>query len=127
MAPDPQARLIELCQQLAAATGQGRVEWAAEEDTAFVTTFSAAALAIKSRDRDGDAPYELDISTPEGTKVETLVSEWTEREEPADWNMALYELYRAARRQALGVDRILDALLAELRPDKRAEVEQVSS
>ena len=121
MEPNPYARLVELCERLAAATLEGRVEWEAEEETTFGTAFAAASLAIRSRDRDGEAPYVFDISTPAGTQVETLISEWTETEEPAAWNTALHDLYRAARRQALGVDRILDDLLAELQTATRQE------
>jgi hypothetical protein len=44
-----------------------------------------------------------------------LGSEWTgDDQQPASWNEPLARLYRAARRQALGVDEILKDLLAEL-------------
>ena len=61
-----------------------------------------------------DAGYELDVFGAERQKVETLASEWTTDEQPAPWNETVARLYRAARRQALGVDRILEDLLGEL-------------
>ncbi|MGH3035561.1 MAG: hypothetical protein ACRDMU_00125, partial [Gaiellaceae bacterium] len=66
------------------------------------------------RDGDGEEPFELDVFSAARQKVETLGSEWTEDAQPAPWNEALTHLYRAARRKALGVDRLLDDLLAEL-------------
>jgi hypothetical protein len=90
------------------------VEWAAVDDTGFVWTGSHGAVGVRSRDGDGEEPYELDIFGAERQKVETLASEWGSDEQPAAWNEALTRLYRAARRQALGVDRILEDLLREL-------------
>jgi hypothetical protein len=113
---DPYTRLIELCERLSGATLTGKVPWTAEEDTAFSCAQRSGSVAIRSRDRDGEAPYELVIYSPKGATVESLVSEWTTAEEPASWNAPLADLYRAARRQALGVDEILDALLDELPP-----------
>jgi hypothetical protein len=69
---------------------------------------------VRSRDGDGEEPFELDVFSAAKQKVETIGSEWTADEQPAPWNDAVARLYRAARRQALGVDRILEDLLAEL-------------
>lgn len=114
MQPHPNNRLVELCERLAAATLLGAVEWVAEEETAFVSKRRSGSVGIRSRDRDGEPPYQLDIFNRDGSKVESLLSEWTAEQEPAFWNKAVADLYRAARRQALGVDRLLDDLLAEL-------------
>ncbi len=110
----PSERLIELTRRLKAATDAGQLEWEAVEDTAFLWTGSQGAVGVRSRDGDGEEPYELDIFGAERQKVETLVSEWAADEQPAPWNEAVACLYRAARRQALGVDRILEDLLREL-------------
>lgn len=110
----PSERLIELIRRLKAATDAGQLEWAAVEDTAFVWTAAHGAVSVRSRDGDGEEPYELDVFSPERQKVETLASEWTTDEQAAPWNEAVARLYRAARRQALGVDRILEDLLREL-------------
>lgn len=110
----PYERLVELSKRLRAATDEGKLEWTAEEDTTFLWTSARGAVAVSSRDSDGEEPYELDVFSVAGQKVETLGSEWTADEQPAPWNDAVARLYRAARRQALGVDKILEDLLAEL-------------
>ncbi len=110
----PYERLVELSRRLQAATDAGRLEWTAEEDTVFLWTASRGAIGVRSRDGDGEEPYQLDVFSAARQKVETLSSEWTADDQPAPWNDALAGLYRAARRQALGVDNILDDLLAEL-------------
>jgi len=114
MMESPSERLIELTRRLKAATDAGQLEWAPVEDTAFVWTASRGAVGIRSRDGDGEEPYEIDVFSAERQKVDTLTSEWTVDEQPAPWNDAVAGLYRAARRQALGVDRILEDLLREL-------------
>jgi hypothetical protein len=110
----PYERLVELAGRLKAATDANRVEWTAQEDTAFLWTGSRGAVGVRSRDGDGEEPYELEIFSASRQKVETLGSEWTADQQPAPWNDAVARLYRAARRQALGVDKILADLLGEL-------------
>jgi hypothetical protein len=114
METNPYTRLVELCERLAAATTNGGVDWEVEEETAYLCKRRSGSVAIRSRDRDGEAPYELVIYSPKGEKVESLLSEWSAEEEPAFWNQAMADLYRTARRKALGVDKILDDLFAEL-------------
>lgn len=118
----PYERLVELSKRLRAATDAGQLEWTAEEDTAFLWTGARGAVGVRSRDRDGEEPYELEVFSAARQKVESLSSEWTADEQPAPWNDAVARLYRAARRQALGVDRILQDLLGELPrvPDEAA-------
>lgn len=107
-------RLIELCERLSGGTHAGRIVWVVEEATSFAWSGSSGAVSVRSRDGDGEEPYELAVFTASGQKVETLTSEWAEDDTPAPWNDALARLYRAARREALGVDKILDDLFAEL-------------
>ena len=110
----PYERLVELSRRLSVATDAGQLAWTAEDDTTFLWTGSRGAVSVRSRDGDGEEPFELDVFSAAKQKVETLGSEWTEDERPAPWNDAIARLYRAARRQALGVDRILEDLLGEL-------------
>lgn len=110
----PYERLVELSRRLSAATDAGQVEWTAEDDTSFLWSGSRGAVSVRSRDGDGEEPFEIDVYSAGKQKVETIGSEWTNDEQPAPWNDAVARLYRAARRQALGVDRILEDLLSEL-------------
>lgn len=116
----PYQRLVELSKRLQVATDAGQLEWTAEDDTTFLWTGSSGAVSVRSRDGDGEEPFELDVFSAARQKVETLTSEWRADEQPAPWNDPLTRLYRAARRQGLGVDRILADLLAEL-PHVREE------
>ena len=120
----PYERLVELSKRLRVATDAGQIDWTADDDMTFLWTGSSGAVSVRSRDGDGEEPFELDVFGATHQKVETLTSEWTQDEQPAPWNDALARLYRAARRRALGVERILDDLLAEL---PRAREEAASS
>lgn len=120
----PDERLAELCGRLQVATDAGQLEWTAEDDTTFLWSGSTGAVSVRSRDGDGEEPFVLDVFGAAKQKVETLTSEWTADEQPAPWNDVLARLYRAARRPALGVDRILDDLLAEV---SRAREEAAAS
>ena len=117
-------RLVELSERLRSATDDGRVEWALEDDTSFFWAGASGSVGVRSRDGDGEEPFELALYSAAKQKVETLTSEWSDQEEPAAWNDPLARLYRAARRQALGVDRILDDLLAELPRAREASAGQ---
>jgi hypothetical protein len=116
------APLIELCTGLAEATATGKVEWNAREDTSFLYEGSNGAVEIRSRDKDGEAPFELILYSPGMDRLDAVQSEWSMNEEPAPWNESLMELYRAARRRALGVDRVIEDLLAEVRSALGARV-----
>ncbi len=118
----PYDRLIELCERLSAGTQSGQVAWHAQEATSFSWSGSSGAVNVRSLDEDGEEPFELAVFAS-GQKVESLVSEWAEDESPAPWNAALGRAYRAARRQALGVDKILDDLFAELPKAKPREAQ----
>ena len=110
----PYERLIELCERLHGASETGQAVWEASHDTAFSWVGASGSVGVRSLDSDGEEPFELTVFGPGGQKVETLTSEWADDEKPAPWNAPLGRLYRAARRQALGVDKILDDLFAEL-------------
>jgi hypothetical protein len=118
-APGPSSqtdrRLVELCERLVAATTVGQVEWAARDDTTFVCSRQSATLVLLRVDRPGLDSHELALYNPRGGKVDSLCSCWSHGT-AASWNEALAVLYNTARRQALGVDSLLDALLTELPP-----------
>jgi hypothetical protein len=110
-------RLVELCERLVAATSVGQVEWAARDGTTFVCSRQNATLVLLGFDQPGVDSHELALYNPRGVKVESLCSDWSHGT-AASWNEALAVLYNTARRQALGVDSLLDALLTELPPPR---------
>jgi hypothetical protein len=109
------ARLIELCASLTEATAAELIQWVAREESSFLYEGANGAVEIRSRDRDGEAPFELIVYNPKMETVDTVLSEWSASEEPAAWNEPLFDLYRAARRRALGVDKLIEALTTEVR------------
>jgi hypothetical protein len=107
-------RLTELADRLAAATTGRSAQWELDGDDVFVWRVAEGSVTVGSRDRDGEPPYELIVRSPSGEKVDELTSELLAGDQPAPWNDALVELYRAARRSALRADDIVDALIEAL-------------
>jgi hypothetical protein len=107
-------RLLTLAQHLVEATAQRTAHWDVRADDVYFWGAGEGSVTIASRDRDGEPPYELELYTADGSKVDELASELLVGDEPAPWNDALAELYRIARRSALGADEIIDALLERL-------------
>ncbi len=123
-------RLGTLAQELAPVTTQRAVSWERKDNDVYSWSAEEGTVTIASRDRDGEPPYELTVYNSAGEKVDELGSELVADDEPAPWNRALAELYRVARRSALGADEIIDALVARLRGaggDEAAESETAGS
>ena len=108
-------RLSTLAQELSPVTTQRGVSWERKDNDVYSWSAEEGTVTIGSRDHDGEPPYELTVYNVAGEKVDELESELVAGDEPAPWNGALVELYRVARRNALGADDIVDALLARLR------------
>jgi hypothetical protein len=107
-------RLTTLARRLAAATMERSARWQLADDGVYLWTAKEGSVTVVSRDRDDEPPYELTVLTPNGEQVDELTSALIEDDRPAPWNEALVELYRAARRSALGADDIIDALIDAL-------------
>jgi hypothetical protein len=107
-------RLTMLARQLAAATVQRTARWQQKDSDLYSWGVSEGLVTVASRDRDGEPPYELAVYTTAGAKVDALTSELLPNDEPAPWNEPLAELYRVARRSAMGADDIIDALIERL-------------
>jgi hypothetical protein len=108
-------RLTMLARQLAASTVQRVSHWEQKDGDLYTWRASEGLVTVASRDRDGEPPYELAVYTAGGAKVDELTSELLPDDQPAPWNEPLAELYRVARRSALGADDIIDALIEQLR------------
>lgn len=113
MKTDRESHLTMLGDRLAAATSSGATRWDVREPDVFAWKAAHGAVTIASRDRDAEPPYELVVFNPAGEKVDELASELVD-DQPAPWNDALAELYRAARRSALRADDVIDALIGAL-------------
>lgn len=114
MAAQENHRLIALCERLIAATRAGAAEWSRDGEDAFLWKGGQGAVAIGSRDKDGEPPYELVVVNTNGEKLDELTSQLVDDDRPAAWNEPLTDLYRSARRSALHADDIIDALIEAL-------------
>lgn len=107
-----------LARRLADATNDRDVKWEKTGADTYRWRSSAGSVAVASSDGDRQPPYELVVSNAEGEEVDKLVSALVSDDQAAPWNDALADLYRAARRSALGADELIDALMAELPPER---------
>jgi hypothetical protein len=114
-------RVVTLCQRLAASTVAGAAEWSNDGEDRFVWDAGQGSVAIGSRDRDGEPPYQLAVYNGDRVEVDGLVSQLVDDDRPAPWNAPLTELYRVARRSALHADELLDRLIALLPAPQRTE------
>jgi hypothetical protein len=108
-------RLAGLVIRLAELTRGAQARWElaeADRDDSFTYATPAGAVTVSSRDNDGRDPYVLAIQDAHGRLVERAELRWN----GADGH--LYELvdrlYRAARRQVLRTDAVIEALLRDL-------------
>lgn len=114
-------RLMVLAERLAAATAERTAQWQLTADDVYSWAATEGTVTVASRDRDGEPPFELTLYNAGAEKVDELTSELLAGDEPAPWNEPLAELYRVARRSALGADDVIDALLDRLRSVGRAD------
>jgi hypothetical protein len=115
-------QLTTLARRLIAATATGETQWQGREPDCYHWASGYGSVRVSSRDRDGEPPYELAVYNTRDEKVDELSSELI-GDEPEAWNRALAELYRAARRNALGADEIVEALIGALGTGGRSDAE----
>ncbi|MDW3850743.1 hypothetical protein NMK34_29445 [Micromonospora sp. BRA006-A] len=111
-----QAKLVSLVELLLDGTAAGDVSWnPARGENEFLSSGPNSGVKLSRwMDDDGDYNYGLYLLNPRGTVVAELVSEWDTSGTASQWNASLEELYDQARRQALGIDDLLDRTLADL-------------
>jgi hypothetical protein len=107
-------RIVILCRRLADATAARGAEWRVDGADTFLWERAEGSVAIRSRDGDGEPPFELAVYNPAGQKVEERTSALVDDDRPAPWNEALADLYRLARRSGLRADDIVDALIEQV-------------
>ena len=106
--------LSVLAERLVSATSAGNARWEMREPEVYSWTSTKGMVSFASRDRDGEAPYEVTVCNSAGQKVDELTSELLAGDRPAPWNASLAELHRVARRSALRADEIIDAQIQAL-------------
>jgi hypothetical protein len=117
--PDAAARvekqhLTTLIRRLATATAARSAKWQVRGADVYSWSSAEGSINVGSRDGDGAPPYQLVVYNRRGEPVDELTSELVRDEQPAPWNDDLHELYRSARRSAMGADDVIEALIAAL-------------
>jgi hypothetical protein len=108
-----------LIQRLHRRTADGTIAWEkAVDEAVFRATFGSTSVAIlPEQTSDGWGGYRdstvLRIYNDEGVLIEEISSDNVGQRALSEMMQSTYEL---ARRQAMGVDKILDSLLKELEP-----------
>jgi hypothetical protein len=117
-------RVTALARRLTDATNDREVKWQKSAADRYRWTSAAGSVSVASSDGDRQPPYELIVSNADGEEVDKLVSALVSDDQPAPWNDGLADLYRAARRSALGADELIDALMAQLPPERADRAER---
>lgn len=120
-------KLLEIARTALAQTRESKVNWRQMDDEfSFLFSGSKSSLIVDLHPREDR--YELRLLNPRGTVVESLVLEkpvtvtdpWGDKApippsdaEVANWEL-LRDLHEMARRNALDIDNLMDAALADL-------------
>jgi hypothetical protein len=110
---EPEVEVRSFIRRLALGTRQGNVSWTAKSDAEFEVDTGSANVTVRSEASDSlDHPYVFEIRNADRetlVAVKTLAGEYYN-----DWEDEMAGLYKAARNQALGVDRALRDLTKTL-------------
>jgi hypothetical protein len=110
-APDPDIQTF--IKRLTLGTRQGKVSWRADNDQWFELDTGSGTAIVRSDNEAGDAhPYAFFLRNKEGqmlARAETLEGDYY-----TDWEKDIENLFKAARNQALGVDRTIQGVANEL-------------
>jgi hypothetical protein len=107
--PSSYPKLTRLLERITEGTEKGQLNWKSSTETAFSLPLEHGAITIASRDADGIAPYDVNIFNAENVAVESIASE----DDPL-MSIKLDRLYQEVRRQVMGVNSTLDALLGDV-------------
>jgi hypothetical protein len=104
-------KFAALADRLKYGTENGTLSWnLTDRPAAYVVEFSHYTIMIATVDDDGDGPFELTILSDEGTIIDSFKATVADR----NMNLLLGPLHETARRNSVGIDRVMDELLSEL-------------
>jgi hypothetical protein len=116
---EPDERIEAVVSALISGTANGKVSWSAtsREDAYIYTGANSGVIIRQYWDDDGDRATALDLLDGEGRDVETFYGDWETGgavARPGPFHKRLRSLYDSARRNALNIDGVIDALLTDL-------------
>ncbi|HEX8345149.1 MAG TPA: hypothetical protein VF657_10520 [Actinoplanes sp.] len=112
--------MVELAERLLTRTLDNQIRWIdTDRDDQYLYPASTSGVTIERGEDRFDGPiYQLTLLNADGKAVQELSSETfqnTNQEfEAAPWNLVLERLFDAARREALGIDSLLDKTLKDI-------------
>ena len=117
---DVHERMVELADRILQRTLESGIRWVETDvDDQYLYPASTSGVLIERReDYNEGISYQLTLLNDDGKAVQEL-HQGTERDEagdpaPASWNETLERLFDAARREALGIDSLLDKTLKDI-------------
>ncbi len=117
----PDERLVSIARRLQALTAEGKLRWqpVREDAAAFAARLGTGSATIRAADPQGRYPYRLELHDVHGAGVGALetgqdAERWLGDREADPWEVAVRDLYAAARGSAVKPDAALDAILDEL-------------
>lgn len=107
------AKMKKLVSRLLSRTQNQQVSWdTGSNEGSFIWSSKSGSVMLFPRDYDGAAPWSVRLISGDGQIIEE------ESYGPNDDGYEIaYDLYRAARSNALDIDRTIDSLLDELGSD----------
>ncbi|MEW6530858.1 MAG: hypothetical protein AB1473_08495 [Thermodesulfobacteriota bacterium] len=114
--PQIERKFQELVKRLHLRTQQGEIHW---ESTASPDTFQVAfpdySVSLSSHEEHWNVIYILAIHNDQGNIIEVIRSDMGgDASDEYGLQETMKELYELARRQALGVEKVIDDLLGHL-------------
>jgi len=115
----PLAKQAKMVEKLAELTDAGAIDWkpSVNEGT-FQVSFRDNTLRITTRDSRDGFDIVIQLLNGNGELVETItdveLAADTPIDEPGGWFGLMSDLYENARRKALGADKVLDEIIADL-------------
>lgn len=112
-------KMMELSRKVARMTKEGAIIWKeTERDDVFQVSFASSSLRIakrQSRSSGVEPEFYISVINSEGSVVDEIGDEDSDSSGRASGLFVIFrDCYETARRQALGIESVLDGILGEL-------------
>ncbi|MBN1460130.1 MAG: hypothetical protein JXA57_11385 [Armatimonadetes bacterium] len=115
---DVQERMRLLLSRLIEQTASGKIRWSqTDREQHFLYSGSKSSVTISLEEDKFNQRYTMALLNNNGVVVEALEDDWEADggdRRAAPWNDDLERLFDLARREAMGIDKLLDAALSDI-------------
>ncbi len=113
------AKQMALVNKLIELTNVGAIQWKPSlADTMFQISLRDNTLRISLQKRANEPDVEIQLLNGDGDLVESFSDVDLQADSDGfatgGWYSAMFDIYKAARRKALGADKVLDEIMADL-------------